>query len=295
MLGQLAASDSGQLLIDALEELRAQALAFGSAFDFFFSDAPSKLIAAFAAVRGAVQSVRDEFAGNAAFLAEFEDRFGASLKSVEDVIPSTRTVLKLVQQALGFELPRLDDTLEDVQAKLNDTLKQALVDASAAADTIADLDDMTIGELVGLASELLDDMGEQLKAEVDDLQAQIAALIDEAGDTIDDLPGNDADRQLVQDLIDALDEIEAFLTDGNLDNSLAQVVAKLADLAQSGEDIFDLIAELPSIAAMIDEIGSRVATLAGGLVSDFQSYVGANLATFGATLVTDATDAANAV
>ncbi|KEO50941.1 LEPR-XLL domain-containing protein [Thioclava pacifica] len=292
---QLLSSDVGELLLAALEELRAQVIDFGTSFDFFFSDTPSKLIAAFAAVRGAIANVREEFAGDTDFLDEFEATFGMALDSIEDAIPSTHTILKLVQNALGFELPDLDDTLEDIGAKLTDTLKQALVDASAASDTVGDLATMTIAELIGLASELLDDMGDAAQTEVDALQAKIAELIADVGSTIADLPGVQADQDMVQAVLDALDDLETFLTDESLEGSLAWIVDQLSTIAAEGEDIFELMALLPSLTDMIEAAIEKVETLAGDLLVDLADYLAAYAGDFTAGLTDEVNDVVDAL
>lgn len=237
IVNALAGNDFGMRLVMALEQLRAEALSLGGAFDLLFSDAPTRLIAAFSALRAAVQDILDEFDGE-----DWLDEFAAQFDVIEEILPSGETVLRLIQEALGFELPDIDQALAD-----------AVNDASGLLDGLADGAETAIDAFLNLIDDLPDSTPTSIKADVTTLLQAVDDLLAEGGD--------------LRDLADAL----AAITDAD---DIFDLIALLPNLGEVVAELGDEIrAAVLGLIALRDDYREQAETATDGALDELNDAI----------------------
>ncbi|TDG15222.1 LEPR-XLL domain-containing protein [Seongchinamella unica] len=191
-------------------------------FDLITAPNPTELVAAFNAFLMVTKRVAEEDLPGVGTTLEdsFQDVLSGFTDQARELVPSTDTVVQLIFEALGFELPELADVLseldeESIQTLLVDTVQDAL---AAGADSI--------------------------KAELEDFEANLPADVPSVQDAIDAISEAEQIIGRLEGLLEDVSSLQLmdFVRLFGLSDDLLQQI-------QSAVDIVNTALEDPDLAA----------------------------------------------
>lgn len=166
----------------------------------------------------AIDNARSSLAGRGDFgdfVTAIEDAFLGHVAEISSIVPSTETIMRLIQQALGFDLPSLDQSLAA------DLLMGVLAKVDALVNAV--IDNATLRGLVGQAAGLLDTAQDTVLTALSTFQSAINGV---SG---------------IQPILDKIDALQAFF-DGTQtpDVDVQVIINSLNAIANGDQDIFGL-------------------------------------------------------